>query len=332
MHAEPLDASNLYLFHEGTQTRAYRIFGAHLARVDGREGTRFAVWAPHAETVWVIGDFNGWYGDGYEMSRVSESGVWSLFVPDVGAGLLYKFAIRHSSGEVFIKSDPFAFAAELRPKTASRVVCLEGLGWNDASWQLKQGSQRAYDQPMNIYEVHIGSWRRHADGGFFSYREMAHQLIDYVKEMGYTHIELLPVAEHPLDGSWGYQQTGYFAVTSRYGSPEDFAYLVNRAHEQGIGVILDWVPGHFCRDGHGLVRFDGEPIFEGYDRYRAENPQWGTLNFDMGCPEVRSFLLSNAMFWFDVYHIDGLRVDAVANLLYLDFGRDPGEWRPNRQG
>ena len=332
MSAEPVTESNLYLFHEGTQTRAYAVFGAHPAEQDGRQGTRFSVWAPHAENIWIEGDFNDWCGNGYRMERVGGSGVWTLFTPGVTAGSLYKYAIQHPSGEIRVKADPFAFAAELRPNTASRIVDLEHFEWTDAAWRERQLSRPIYDRPLNIYEVHLGSWRRKADGSFLTYRDLAYELVDYAADMGYTHLELLPVAEHPLDGSWGYQQTGYYAVTSRYGSPADFQFLVNRAHEKGLGVILDWVPGHFCKDDHGLARFDGEPLFEPRDRVQAENVEWGTLNFDLGSPEVRSFLISNAMFWFDVYHLDGLRVDAVANLLYLDFARGPGQWRPNRHG
>ena len=332
MRAEPVTESNLYLFHEGTQTRAYAVFGAHPAEQDGRQGTRFSVWAPHAENIWIEGDFNDWCGNGYRMERVGGSGVWTLFAPGVAAGSLYKYAIQHPSGEIRVKADPFAFAAEVRPNTASRIVDLERFEWTDAAWRERQLSRPIYDRPLNIYEVHLGSWRRKADGSFLTYRDLAVELVDYAADMGYTHLELLPVAEHPLDGSWGYQQTGYYAVTSRYGSPADFQFLVNRAHEKGIGVILDWVPGHFCKDDHGLARFDGEPLFEPRDRVQAENVEWGTLNFDLGNPEVRSFLISNAMFWFDVYHLDGLRVDAVANLLYLDFARGPGQWRPNRHG
>jgi 1,4-alpha-glucan branching enzyme len=322
----------LYLFHEGTQTQAYTLFGAHPREQDGQWGTRFAVWAPHAINVWIEGDFNQWCGNGFRMERITDSGVWFLFVPGVGAGALYKYAIQHVSGEIRVKADPFAFAAELRPSTASRVVDAGDFHWTDDAWFARQQQNPIYSRPLNIYEVHLGSWRRGADGSFLNYRELAHSLVDYAVEMGYTHLELLPVAEHPLDMSWGYQQTGYYAVTSRYGSPEDFMYFVNRAHERGLGVLLDWVPGHFCKDDHGLARFDGENLFEPQDQLQAENIEWGTLNFDLGRSEVRSFLISNAMFWFDVYHLDGLRVDAVANLLYLDFARRPGNWRPNKHG
>lgn len=334
MRAEPINESNLYLFHEGTQIHAYAILGAHPVEQDDLKGTRFSVWAPHAENIWVEGEFNDWCGNGFRMERVGSSGVWSFFAAGVKAGALYKFAIQHASGEIRVKSDPFAFAAELRPNTASRIVAADNFVWTDSEWVAWQRQQvnLIYGRPLNIYEVHLGSWRHKPDGSFLTYRDLAHDLVDYAVEMGYTHLELLPVAEHPLDGSWGYQQTGYFAVTSRYGSPEDFQYFVNRAHEKGIGIILDWVPGHFCKDDHGLARFDGEPLFEPRDVLRADNVEWGTLNFDLGSPEVRSFLISNAMFWFDVYHIDGLRVDAVANLLYLDFARRPGGWNPNRHG
>ena len=332
MHAEPINESNLYLFHQGTQTRAFTMFGAQLTELDGQAGTRFAVWAPHAENIWVEGDFNDWCGNGYRMERVGNSGVWTLFAPGVTAGSLYKYAIQHPSGEIRVKADPFAFAAELRPNTASRIVEVGRFAWTDRPWRERQLAQPIYGRALNIYEVHLGSWRRKADGTFLTYRDLAYELVDYAVEMGYTHLELLPVAEHPLDGSWGYQQTGYYAVTSRYGSPEDFQFFVNRAHERGIGVILDWVPGHFCKDDYGLARFDGEALFEPADELQAENVEWGTLNFDLDSPEVRSFLISNARFWFDVYHLDGLRVDAVANLLYLDFARGPGQWRPNRHG
>ena len=332
MRTEPLDQSNLYLFHEGTQTQAYALFGAHPLQQDDQWGTRFAVWAPHATNVWIEGDFNQWCGNGFRMDRIADSGIWVLFVPGVGAGALYKYAIQHESGEIRVKADPFAFAAELRPSTASRVVDAGDFQWTDDAWFAGQRGNPIYSRPLNIYEVHLGSWRRQADGSFLNYRELAHSLVDYAVEMGYTHLELLPVAEHPLDMSWGYQQTGYYAVTSRYGSPEDFMYFVNRAHERGLGVLLDWVPGHFCKDDHGLARFDGENLFEPQAQLQAENIEWGTLNFDLGRSEVRSFLISNAMFWFDVYHLDGLRVDAVANLLYLDFARRPGNWRPNKHG
>ena len=329
---EPIDSSNLYLFHEGTQTRAYTMLGAHLTCEEGRNGVRFSVWAPHAEGVWVEGEFNGWCGEGFAMKRLPDAETWSLFVPDVGVGSLYKFAIRHRSGEVRVKADPFAFAAELRPHTASRIADITQFSWSDRSWLQAQLERPAYEKPINIYEVHLGSWRRKADGAFLTYRDLAHELVDYAVTMGYTHLELLPVAEHPLDGSWGYQQTGYFAVTSRYGGPLDFMYFVNHAHERGIGIIIDWVPGHFCKDDHGLARFDGEALFEPKNRQQASNDEWGTLNFDLGRPEVKSFLISNAMFWFDIYHVDGLRVDAVANLLYLDFARKAGQWKPNRHG
>ena len=332
MRTEPISDSNLYLFHEGTQCQAYTLLGAHCLEVDGKWGTRFAVWAPHAENVWLEGDFNGWCGNGFRMERIAGSGVWSLFVEGVGEGALYKYAIQHESGEIRVKADPYAFSAELRPLTASRVSSLGGYNWQDGEWLHKRREQSIYHQPMNIYEVHLGSWRRRADGTFLNYRELAHVLVDYAVEMGYTHLELMPVAEHPLDGSWGYQQTGYYAVTSRYGSPQEFMYLVDRAHQRGLGIILDWVPGHFCKDDHGLARFDGQPLYEPTDRLQAENEEWGTLNFDLGRPEVRSFLVSNALFWFDVYHVDGLRVDAVASLLYLDFAKPAGKWRPNRHG
>jgi 1,4-alpha-glucan branching enzyme len=308
------------------------MLGAHVTSDAGLSGVRFAVWAPNAQSVGIIGDFNNWDGGSHPMERISTCGVWGLFVPGLEGGSIYKYQIVTSWGETLHKADPFAFAAELRPKTASKVVCMDGYVWQDDKWREAKAKQSAFEQPINIYEVDLGSWKLGSDKQRLSYRELAPDLAGYAARMGYTHIELLPVAEHPFDGSWGYQATGYYAATSRYGSPEDFMYFVDYCHQQGVGVILDWVPGHFCKDAHGLARFDGTPLYEYADSGRSENRGWGTLNFDLGRPEVISFLISNAAFWMDVYHIDGLRIDAVANILYLNYGREEGDWSPNCHG
>jgi 1,4-alpha-glucan branching enzyme len=328
----PFDDENVYLFHEGTHGRSYRLLGAHSTTEKGLPGVRFAVWAPCAREVRVVGDFNGWQGQAHVMRRVSELGLWSLFIPAVREGMLYKYEICSQTGGVFLKSDPYALCCELPPATASRVSVTDLYSWGDQEWQRRKRTAPVYQGPVNIYEVHLGSWRRKQDGTLLSYRELADELVRYAVDMGYTHLELLPVVEHPYDGSWGYQATGYFAVTSRYGTPQDFMYFMDQCHQQGLGVILDWVPGHFCKDSHGLWRFDGTPQFECGWPERGENWQWGTANFDFGIKEVWSFLISNAMFWLDVYHIDGLRVDAVANMIYLDYGRKEGEWIPNCYG
>ncbi|SDE90591.1 1,4-alpha-glucan branching protein GlgB [Sporomusa acidovorans] len=324
------DDQDLYLFHEGNLQRSYRLLGAHVA--EDRQGVRFTVWAPHAQAVRVIGDFNNWDGSRHALERVSTCGIWSLFVPEAQVGTFYKYEIITAGGETLHKADPYAFAAELRPKTASKVARLEGYDWQDAAWLKRKARQSVYSQPINIYEVDLGSWKLGGDRQRLSYRDLARDLADYAAEMGYTHIELLPVAEYPFDGSWGYQATGYYAVTSRYGSPQDFMYLVDCCHQRGIGVILDWVPGHFCQDAHGLPAFDGTTLYEYADARRSKNRGWGTLNFDLGRPEVMSFLISNALFWMDIYHIDGIRIDAVANMLYLNYGREEGEWTPNCYG
>lgn len=320
---------DLYLFPEGTHYRCFQVLGAHPAGDGG--GVWFVVWAPHAVTVRVVGDFNGWRGESHGMRRLNGDGVWALLVPEAQVGQLYKYEIHTAAGQVLLKADPFAFQAECRPGTASRIADLSGYPWGDGAWQNRPPADVTH-QPMFIYELHAGSWRRHPDGSFLSYRELVDALVPYINEMGFTHVELLPLAEHPLDASWGYQATGFYAVTSRYGSPRDFMYFVDRCHQAGIGVILDWVPGHFCRDDHGLRRFDGAPLFEDDDPRRSDNPQWGTSNFSFARREVWSFLIANAVFWLDVYHVDGLRLDAVANMLYLDYGKGPGQWRPNRYG
>lgn len=312
--ANPMDLE-VYLFHEGSLHKSYELFGAHVIDEGGRAATRFCVWAPHARDVRLVGSFNGWDGAKFRLTKVNDEGVWTIVVPENLEGHLYKYEIVTPDGRVLLKADPYAFCSELRPHTASIVYDLKGYQWNDQSWQRKKRRKRIYEQPMVIYELHFGSWKKKEDR-FLTYREMADELIPYVLERGFTHIELLPLVEHPLDRSWGYQGTGYYAVTSRYGAPHDFMYFVDRCHQAGIGVILDWVPGHFCKDAHGLYIFDGAPTYEYANEKDRENYVWGTANFDLGKPEVRSFLISNALFWLEYYHVDGFRVDAVANMLY----------------
>lgn len=321
---------DLYLFHQGNLFYSYKLLGAHYMEDNGEKGVRFSVWAPNAKEVMVVGDYNNWNGNHHKMKRVKDSGIWSLFVPGLDEGSLYKYKICTNQGDCFLKADPYAFYSEHKPATASIVYSLNGYDWNDEEWQKQKTI--SYHKPMNIYEVHLGTWKQKEDGKYYTYRELADELIDYVSEMGYTHIELLPISEHPYDRSWGYQITGYFAITSRYGTPHDFMYFVDRCHQKGIGVILDWVPGHFVKDAHGLRLFDGTTLFEYEDQKKAENPDWGTLSFDLGKPEVQSFLISNAIYLMDVFHIDGLRVDAVASMLYLDFGKQDHQWVPNQYG
>ncbi len=322
---------DLYLFHEGSLYQAYRSMGAHLVTVSGVPGVRFSVWAPKAVRVSVVGDFNGWDPLLHVCERHGE-GVWSLFIPGVAEGAVYKYAILSADGDLKWKADPYAFYAEERPKSASVVYSLDGYRWQDGAYMRRRRKRSAHDRPLNIYEVHLGTWRRKPDGSCYTYEHLADELIPYAAEMGYTHIELMPLAEHPYDRSWGYQATGYFAVTSRFGTPKQFMAFVDRCHQSGIGVIMDWVPGHFGKDDHGLRRFDGSPVYEPEDERIAEKPEWGTLSFDFGRPEVRSFLISNALFWMEVYHIDGLRVDAVASMLYLNFGKSEETKLVNRYG
>ncbi len=326
---------DLYLFAQGKHTRIYEKLGAHLTRIGEADGVHFAVWAPNADRVSVVGDFNAWDGRVHPMRRLGQSGVWEIFVPGVGEGQRYKFEIRATRhGEVLLKADPFGFRFELPPLTAS-IVTRRDYEWHDAQWFVDRAGCDAWlDRPMAIYEVHLGSWARaHGQPDRpLSYRELADRLVPYVKEMGYTHIELLPVMEHPYAPSWGYQVTGFFAPTSRFGAPEDFKAFVERCHRDGIGVILDWVPGHFPKDAHGLARFDGTALYEHADPRQGEHRDWGTLIFNYGRNEVRNFLLANALFWLEEFHIDGLRVDAVASMLYLDYSRPEGQWVPNRFG
>jgi len=321
-----------YLFHEGSHFQSYRMLGAHLTVRDGIAGVRFAVWAPNALEVGVVGEFNGWQGKGHLMQGLGDSGIWELFVPSIATGMVYKYEIVTRDGERKLKADPYAFWAEVRPGTASKVFSLDDYNWQDDRWREGKLAVGGICQPLSIYEAHLGSWRRNPDGTFYSYRQLADQLVDYVADLAFTHIEVLPLAEHPFDGSWGYQATGFYAPTSRYGNPDDFKYFVNKCHERGIGVIMDWVPGHFCKDEQGLRLFDGCPIYESGFPGLAENQGWGTLNFDFSRPEVWSFLIGNALYWLDIFHVDGLRADAVANMMFRDYGKQPGEWLPNRYG
>ena len=333
MKTSALSEFDLYLFHQGTNYHAQEMLGAHFIERDGRRGVRFAVWAPNAKSVSVVGGFNNWDANAQPMQRIRDGEIWETFVEGLGEGEIYKYAIEPQwGGPRIMKADPYGFYAEKKPQTASRTYDLNHYEWKDAAWQERKTRESSYERPMLTYEVHAGSWRRTLEGEYLSYRDMADQLIGYVKEMHYTHIEFMPLCEHPYDGSWGYQATGYFAVTSRYGTPDDFRYLVDTAHANGIGIIMDWVPGHFCKDEQGLRHFDGRNLYESDNEQRAENWEWGTTNFDYGRTEVQSFLISNALFWFEEFHIDGLRIDAVANMLYLNYGRKDGEWQPNKYG
>ncbi len=327
-----LKDADRYLFNEGTHYNAHRFLGARPVELDGVNGVYFAVWAPNARRVSAVGNFNAWDGRRHAMRSLGDSGIWEIFVPDLVEGILYKYEILTQEGEVLRKCDPFAFAAEKPSRTASIVAEIGQFEWSDAQWMQRRGEKVWVEEPMSIYEVHPGSWRRDADGNYFNWRELAQQLVEYAVEMGFTHLELMAVAEHPFDGSWGYQVTGYFAPSSRFGSPADFAYFVDYCHRYGIGVIVDWVPGHFPKDAHGLARFDGTALYEHADVRQGWHPDWDTLVFNYGRSEVRSFLLSNALFWLQEYHVDGLRVDAVASMLYLDYSRRDGEWVPNRHG
>ena len=327
-----LNESDRYLFNEGKQYSAQRFLGARPKEVDGVAGAYFAVWAPSARRVSVVGDFNNWDGRCHGMRPLGDSGIWEIFLPQVGAGAVYKYEILTQANEVLLKCDPYAFAAELPPSTASVVADIERFVWGDEEWMRQRGERSWVEAPVSIYEVHPGSWRYAEDGSYLNWRDMAHQLVEYALDMNFTHLELMPVAEHPFDGSWGYQVTGYFAPTSRFGTPEDFAYFVDYCHQNGIAVLVDWVPGHFPKDAHGLARFDGTGLYEHLDTRQGWHPDWDTMVFNYGRDEVRSFLLSNALFWLEHYHVDGLRVDAVASMLYLDYSRKAGEWVPNRNG
>ena len=324
-----------YLFGQGTHYDLYKKMGSHLV-VDGKKkGVYFAVWAPNAKAVSVVGDFNGWDRDKHPMEREEPLGIYTCFIKDMKEGELYKYCIETQKGELLYKADPFANYAEVRPGTASRVHDISGIKWTDSVWMEARKNWNIDESPMSIYEAHIGSWKQHPgeeEERFYNYREFAREAVKYMKEMGYTHIELIGIAEHPFDGSWGYQVTGYFAPTSRYGTPEDFAYMINYFHRNKIGVILDWVPAHFPRDAHGLADFDGTAVYEYADPRKGEHPDWGTKIFDYGKAEVKNFLISNALFWMETFHVDGLRVDAVASMLYLDYGKQNGQWVPNKYG
>ena len=324
-----------YLFGNGTHYELYKKMGAHLVTVDGVKGVYFAVWAPHAKSVSVIGEFNEWDLNADLMQRHDPMGIYTKFIPDAKEGQLYKFCIETQNGVKIDKADPFANYAELRPGNASRITDISNLKWSDSSWMKKREKWDEKTNPMSIYEVHMGSWMRHPgreDEGFYTYREFAERITEYVKDMGYTHVELMGISEYPYDGSWGYQVTGYYAPTSRYGTPEDFAYMIDYLHKNDIGVILDWVPAHFPKDAHGLADFDGQPLFEYADPRKGEHPDWGTKIFDYEKPEVQNFLIGSALFWIEHFHVDGLRVDAVASMLYLDYGKEAGQWIPNKFG
>lgn len=330
-----ISEADQYLFAQGTHYDIYKKLGAHPSVQNGKKGMFFGVWAPNAASVHVIGTFNGWDESAAPMKKLGPGGIYALFIPGVSTGELYKFLITTPSGEKLYKADPFANSAEMRPGTASRTVDISSFKWSDDLWLKERESKDYNKEPLAIYECHIGSWMRHPrpeEKGFYSYREFADRIVEYLKEMKYTHIELMGIAEYPFDGSWGYQVTGYYAPTSRYGEPQDFMYLVNKLHRNKIGVILDWVPAHFATDAHGLGRFDGECIFEDPDPRKGEHPDWGTKIFNYGKTEVKNFLIANALFWAKEYHVDGIRVDAVASMLYLDYGKQDGQWVANKYG
>ena len=331
IHADPSDLP-IYLFKQGNNCEAYRYFGAHIETRAGESGVVFRVWAPHATAISVVGDFNSWKPGSHPMRKVDNDSVWELFIPGMKEYDVYKYCVTTRAGDLVYKADPYAFHAETRPSNGSKVYDLSGFAWHDEAWQEAQKKTDVINGPMNIYEMHAGSWKTKGENVPYNYSELADQLIPYIKEMGYTHVELLPVMEYPFDGSWGYQVTGYFAPTSRYGTPKDFMAFVDKMHEAGIGVIMDWVPAHFPKDGFGLYNFDGEACYEDPNPKRGEHKEWGTMVFDFGRSEVQSFLISSALYWLEQYHIDGLRVDAVASMLYLDYNRKQGEWEPNKNG
>jgi 1,4-alpha-glucan branching enzyme len=326
-----LGEMDIYLFNEGTHYQIYKKLGAHMMEIGGVSGTHFAVWAPNAQRVSVVGDFNHWDGRVHAMRKMIPSGIWEIFIPHVKEGAHYKIEVRGPHGDVMLKTDPFALFAQHGTQTGCMVFDIDRYHWNDSSWMERRKHHDQYNSPMSAYEVHLGSWQRNPEEGnrYLSYIELGDRLIPYVKELGFTHIELLPVMEHPFDGSWGYQVVNFYAPTSRHGNPDEFRNFVDRCHQEGIGVILDWVPGHFPKDAHGLARYDGTCLYEHEDPRLGEHMDWGTLIFNYGRNEVKNFLIGNALFWLDEYHIDGLRVDAVASMLYLDYSRKPGEWVPN---
>ena len=324
-----------YLFGQGTHYEIYKKLGAHVTTQGDKSGVYFAVWAPNAKKVSVVGDFNGWNEEANPLTKLGDGGIYAGFVEDVSVGSLYKYVIFTQWGDILYKADPYANMAQFRPETASVVTDISGYLWSDEEWMEERKKSDIYKSPLAIYECHIGSWMKHPDGtvdGFYNYREFADRIVGYLKEMQYTHVELLGIAEHPFDGSWGYQVTGYYAPTSRYGTPEDFMYLINTLHKNKIGVILDWVPAHFPRDAHGLAEFDGTCLYEHPDKRLGEHPDWGTKIFNYSKNEVKNFLIANALYWLKEYHIDGLRVDAVASMLYLNYGKQDGQWVPNKYG
>ncbi len=324
-----------YLFGSGTHYDIYKKLGAHVTEKDGKKGVYFAVWAPEAKGVAVVGDFNDWNVEANRMELTGDVGIYETFIPGIGSGEKYKYLITSAKGDMLYKADPYANYAELRPGTASVVTDLTGFKWSDSTWLKKRDEGNVQEKPMAVYECHIGSWMRHPgreDEGFYTYRQFADRIVDYLLDMHYTHIELIGIAEHPFDGSWGYQVTGYYAPTSRYGTPDDFMYMINKLHKNGIGVILDWVPAHFPKDAHGLANFDGSCLYEYADPKKGEHPDWGTKIFDYGRNEVKNFLIANALFWINEFHVDGLRVDAVASMLYLDYGKKDGQWIANKYG
>ncbi len=329
-----ISEADQYLFSQATHYDIYKKLGAHVSEEKGEKGVYFGVWAPNAEAVHVIGSFSGWNEETHPMKKLGPVGIWGLFIPGVGTGEMYKFLITAKDGKKLYKADPFANHAEYRPGTASVITDLEGFEWTDEKWEAARDKKDVFKQPMAIYECHIGSFMKHPDGkeGFYNYREFADRLAEYLQEMKYTHIELMGILEHPYDGSWGYQVTGYYAPTARYGEPKDFMYLVNKMHSIGVGVILDWVPAHFATDAHGLAEFDGQCIFEHPDPRLGSHPDWGTKIFNYGKPEVKNFLIANVLFWLREFHVDGIRVDAVASMLYLDYGKKDGQWVPNKNG
>ena len=322
----------IYLFKQGNNFEAYRFFGAHMERQGDREGVVFRTWAPHAKAVCIVGDFNSWVPGSHPMQQLEDTGIWEAFIPGIQEYDVYKYCITTPGDELLFKADPYAFHAETRPSNGSKVYNLDGYQWQDDEWEARQKKADPINSPMNIYELHAGSWKVKENGDPYNYSELADQLIPYLQYMGYTHVELLPVTEHPFDGSWGYQVTGYFAPTSRYGTPKDFMNFVDKCHQAGIGVIMDWVPAHFPKDAFGLYMYDGAPCYEDPNPRRGEHKEWGTMVFNYGMPEVESFLVSSALFWIEQYHIDGLRVDAVAAMLYLDYNRRDGEWEANIHG
>ena len=327
--------NDIRLFKSGIHYEIYKKLGAHPKRIDDQDGISFSVWAPNAQEISVIGDFNGWDIENNKMNPIGDSGIFELFIPGALIGQRYKYAIKTLNDEILHKSDPYANYSERRPGNASVVTDISNFNWSDNQWLKKRQKLDLKKKPMSIYEVHIGSWKKHRnrdEDGFYNYKEFAHSLTEYILDMGYTHFELMGIAEYPFDGSWGYQVTGYYAPTSRYGTPEDFMYLINYLHKNNIGVILDWVPAHFPKDEHGLAEFDGTCLYEYSDKRKGEHADWGTKVFDYEKPEVKNFLIANALFWIENFHIDGLRVDAVSSMLYLDYGRCGGEWIPNKYG